>query len=75
MANTKGLKAAFDLFDIDKDGTITQKELKRIMGPILQESSSRLWDEMLEEHDKNGDGVIDIDEFAEMMAKLLGGKV
>ncbi|XP_022334334.2 uncharacterized protein LOC111131180 [Crassostrea virginica] len=57
------LRAKFNEFDLDGDGSITKKELKtvlRSMGCDMPEAEAEA---MIQEADKNGDGVISFDEF------------
>merc|ERR1719186_1894715 len=63
------LKDAFALFDADKDGEITTKELAKIMNhhgffPSVDELKC-----MIGNVDKNCNGTIDYEEFIEMMVK------
>ena len=77
------LRQAFDILDIDKDGSISIEELKQCfsygnLGAGLngQQTGERvdesLWDELLADIDKNGDGKIDFDEFTDHMMGLIG---
>ena len=62
------LKQAFDILDVDKDGEISTDELKQAfaygnMGAGLQKEKSEgvsdgMWDELLANIDKDGDGKI-----------------
>ena len=62
MENKKHLKKAFDLFDSDGSGTISADELKKILtgGSVAGDDT---WAQVIKEVDKNGDGVIDFEEF------------
>ena len=63
------LEKTFKLFDIDGNGYITLDELKESM-PI--EITSKLeWRELIDEVDKDGDNQISLNEFKEMMKKLI----
>ena len=63
-------KEVFDLFDKDKDGSITAKELVNVseslfgQRPSMEEISS-----MIREVDLNADGKIGLDEFMTLMEK------
>mmetsp|Transcript_30672 Transcript_30672/g.30309 ORF Transcript_30672/g.30309 Transcript_30672/m.30309 type:complete len:258 (+) Transcript_30672:687-1460(+) len=62
LMSVSNLKAAFALFDKDKNGTITKKELKDAIvedGRVLD----NIWRDILSELDTNGDGEIDFEEF------------
>jgi len=62
------LYACFKIFDKDGNGTITADELKEVLGTndALKHESS-YWEQMIREADSNGDGVIDYNEFLNMM--------
>lgn len=66
----KNLKQAFDLFDLDANGYITPRELKHILGNKDQEIKDEEWEKLIEDFDKNGDGMINFDEFKRMMITL-----
>jgi Ca2+-binding EF-hand superfamily protein len=75
------LKQAFDILDVDKDGEISTDELKRAfaygnMGAGLQKEKSEgvsdaMWDELLANIDKDGDGKINFQEFSDHMLELV----
>ncbi len=65
----KDYREAFDLFDKDKDGGITAKELASVMRSLNQEPTEFEINEMIAEVDKDGNGVIDFSEFVELMSK------
>ena len=75
------LKHAFDMLDGDKDGLISVEELKKAfayghMGALDKtEKSSKvddaLWDELLSDIDKDGDGKINFKEFSDHMMLLV----
>ncbi|KAM3182867.1 hypothetical protein ACTXT7_011493 [Hymenolepis weldensis] len=53
-------------FDVNNDGVIDSSDLKALMGDIGNElRESEIFD-MIQEADKNGDGVVDYDEFVEL---------
>lgn len=56
------LRQAFNLFDKDKSGTISARELKFVLENGAT-SSDGVWKEVLMDLDANGDGEIDIKEF------------
>jgi len=62
-------KEAFDEFDKDGSGTISNKELLQVMRSIGQNPTEDEILEMVMETDLNGDGTIDFQEFVEMMKK------
>jgi len=65
-------KAAFDIFVTDsEDGTITTKELGKVMRMLGQSPNETELREMIEEVDEDGSGTIDFDEFCIMMYRQL----
>jgi calcium-dependent protein kinase len=56
--NESNLKAAFDLFDKDKGGTISAAEVAMIMGREMSKDQA-VWKDIVKEVDLNGDGQID----------------
>jgi calcium-dependent protein kinase len=58
------LRTAFELYDLDGDGSITISELKQVFRSLG--SSSAQADRMLEEADTSGDGTISFDEFKKL---------
>lgn len=63
------LEKAFNVFDIDKSGSISIREIKQFLG-VEDEDEDDMWCVILKEADLNGDGEIDMDEFKELMLKL-----
>merc|ERR1712039_1078804 len=64
-----GIYKIFNLFDDDKSGTITLKNLKRVskeLGETMTEGELR---EMIERADSNGDGAITAEDFYNIMTK------
>ena len=64
------LKAAFALFDMNGDGDIEAKELQEVMGEN-NDIQGDVWAKMIAEVDLDGNGVIDFEEFKDMMKKLI----
>ncbi|XP_064601554.1 neo-calmodulin-like isoform X3 [Liolophura sinensis] len=62
-----GYREQFKIFDINGDGMITRKEFRRIMGalgqPVKDAEVAAVWSEV----DKNDDGIIDFNEFVDLM--------
>lgn len=69
MLSRERLEAAFKAFDVDGSGTISADELKSILGKH-HAYEDQIWMDIIREVDSNGDGVIDLREFTEMMLKM-----
>ncbi|XKL62560.1 hypothetical protein PGB90_002393 [Kerria lacca] len=63
------IRKAFQLFDEDNTGFITLKNLKRVAEKLGEKFKDEDLQEMIEEADKDGDGVINLEEFAFVMQK------
>jgi calmodulin len=63
----KEFRDAFELFDKDKDGTITAKELANVMKSLNQDPTEQELNEMIAEVDIDGNGQIDFEEFVCLM--------
>jgi calcium-dependent protein kinase len=70
LLSREKLEMAFQEYDTSHSGAITKDDLKDVLGKDHSYDDS-IWQMMIEEADKNKDGVIDIDEFSEMMLSLL----
>mmetsp|Transcript_29170 Transcript_29170/g.51238 ORF Transcript_29170/g.51238 Transcript_29170/m.51238 type:complete len:158 (-) Transcript_29170:355-828(-) len=68
------LKAAFQLFDKNNDGTITQQEFEEVLKTMGLEPSREQLKAILKEADTNGDGEIDFNEFVKMMLNQMENK-
>jgi len=72
-------KAAFQTFDRNGDGSISPDELKAVLGNKGDTGKTGTMDAAIEsillEVDKSGDGVIDFDEFMDMMRAVGGGSM
>jgi Ca2+-binding EF-hand superfamily protein len=63
------LKEAFALFDCDRDGEITVKELGKVMKTHGFHPTEEELQDMIRNVDTNANGAIDFNEFIEMMIK------
>ena len=64
-------KEAFEIFDKDKDGYITIKELGEIMKNLGQSPTDSELQDMINEVDVDGNGNIDFKEFLGLMARKM----
>ncbi|PHJ15282.1 calcium-dependent protein kinase cdpk3 [Cystoisospora suis] len=73
LLSRERLLAAFQQFDTDGSGKITNEELAKLFG--VAEVDDATWHQVLQECDKNNDGEVDFEEFVEMMQKICDVKV
>lgn len=66
LSNKQNLKRAFDLFDKDQSGSISASELKKVLagGNMCEDE---VFNQIVREVDENNNGVIDFDEFENMI--------
>ena len=67
--NEQELREAFALFDVDKDGKITEVELSAVMKKLGTFTSDSDVKDMVRESDADKNGTIDFAEFSVMMTK------
>lgn len=67
--DVRELKEAFNLFDKDKNGMIDCEELREVMQSLGQMPTQEQLEDMIHEIDTDNDGVVDFDEFLQMMTK------
>jgi len=65
------LKGAFHLFDKDGNGQISAQEIKAVLGVGKKFGNESIFDQIINEVDINGDGVISYEEFTVMMRRFL----
>ncbi len=63
------LREAFDMFDKDRDGSITTKELGNVVKMLNNAASDQEIKDMIDEVDIDGNGKIEFDEFVVLMGK------
>ncbi|XP_044017848.1 calmodulin-like isoform X2 [Aphidius gifuensis] len=69
-AQMKEFEEAFNLFDKDRDGSITKDELGRVMRGLGQFARTEELNTMLEEIDTDGDGNVSLVEFVKIVSNI-----
>ena len=67
LINQERLDEAFSIFDKDNNGLITKDEIMNVLQ--IKNGENKEIEDIIRDVDKNGDGVIDIEEFYEFMNK------
>ena len=65
--NDASIRRAFRVLDKDCNGYISVEELRDVMTKLGEKLTEKEVAEMVQEADNNGDGIIDMEEFVEMM--------
>ncbi len=60
------LKSAFDMFDLDKNGSISLNEVKEVLG-MGKEVDDKVLDELKDEINTHGDEELTFEEFKNLM--------
>ena len=64
------------MIDLDGNGLINSEELKiAFQAQIDDEEQDQIWQQVIAEVDKNGDGVISPEEFRQMMEEVMKKEV
>ncbi|KAK4564983.1 hypothetical protein RGQ29_006860 [Quercus rubra] len=66
-SSTKELRDAFDLYDLDKNGLISAKELHEVLRRLGEKCTLVECSKMISSVDKDGDGHVNFEEFKNMM--------
>lgn len=61
------LRDAFDMYDADRNGLISARELHMVMGKLGDKCSVRDCERMIRSVDSDGDGCVNLQEFKNMM--------
>lgn len=61
------LQETFKMFDLNNDGIIIKEELGIVMKRLGRETNDRDLETMIRDVDTNGNGVVELDEFINMM--------
>ncbi|KAK7276259.1 hypothetical protein RIF29_17397 [Crotalaria pallida] len=67
--DSKELKDAFDLYDLDKNGLISANELHSVLKKLGEKCSLGDCRRMISNVDADGDGSVNFEEFKKMMAR------
>ncbi|KAL6993958.1 hypothetical protein U1Q18_012067 [Sarracenia purpurea var. burkii] len=67
VGNSKELRDAFDLYDRDKNGLISARELHAVMKSLGEKCSLEDCSRMIGSVDADGDGCVNFEEFKKMM--------
>ena len=65
----KEYQEAFEMFDVNKDGSISKKELEHILRSLNEDPDEEEIQQLLDEVDVDGNGEIDFEEFVALMGK------
>ncbi|WP_285693843.1 EF-hand domain-containing protein [Actinomadura sp. NBRC 104412] len=68
MSDPEEYRATFEMVDADGDGYISTAELKNVMRALGREITETRAVEVMVDADRNRDGRISLEEFAELMA-------
>ncbi|KAF5195076.1 Calcium-binding allergen ole e [Thalictrum thalictroides] len=72
LENMEEVKKVFNCFDSNGDGKISSTELGDVLCALGSYTTEQELKQMMEEIDKDGDGFIDLDEFAEFHRSSAG---
>ena len=66
------LMSAFEVFDSDRDGKISAKELRKLLADKGINSSQEIWRQLITEFDNSGRQEIDFQTFKTILLDKLG---
>merc|ERR1712146_792380 len=64
------VRKCFEYFDLTENGSITRKDLVQIMDELGEDVTPQELDAMMDVADRDGDGVVDVNEFIRLVARL-----
>lgn len=72
LQNKQDVKIAFRILDTNKDGTISLEDFDDLFNSYGgAKMDSDVWNSLLAEADKNGDGVVSYEEFSTAMGNMI----
>lgn len=72
LLSQENLLTAFQMMDLDKNGSLTIDELKTVF-ELNGAKDDSLWKQVMTEVDKNKDGIISFEEFTQVMQFIVEG--
>ncbi|XP_074585304.1 putative calcium-binding protein CML18 [Curcuma longa] len=72
--DSRELREAFDVYDLDGNGLISAEELHRVLSRLGEECSVKDCARMILSVDVDGDGNVNFEEFKKMMIHGVGGR-
>lgn len=72
LLSQENLLTAFQMMDLDKNGSLTIDELKTVF-ELNGAKDDSLWKQVMTEVDKNKDGIISFEEFTQVMQLIVEG--
>jgi len=72
LQNKQDVKIAFRILDTNKDGKISLEDFDDLFNSMGGAAADNdIWNSLLSEADKNGDGVVSYEEFSTAMGNML----
>ena len=71
LLTKENLLITFKHLDIDNNDSVSLEELKKAFQAGGNKKTDKFWKEFMKSVDKNGDGMIQLEEFEELMEKLI----
>lgn len=73
LLSNQNIRAAFNMLDLDGNGSISKEELKQVFG--AEGHDEAVWDDIMKEVDENEDSEISFEEFDAVMKSVLRQRV